>query len=1305
MAIRRRLGKWIELIGLAVLVLSLAVTTLHPMSTRAADNMVWTSHNISGQSFLSLTSTADGQHLAAGTNGGYIYTSDDYGTTWTQRTSGLTSGSWFAISYAPAGNILYAGQYNGDIYSSTNYGASWTDQTGSGHHAWVSMSASNNGYYVAAIDGSNIFTSSSYGATWTQASVGSQNWESVAYSANAGTIITGAGNGEVYVSNDYGQTWNDRFGTGNPPAYVSASSDGQKLATTQGQNLYTSTNGGATWTASTHTTPNGAASLTSSADGTRLAESTNPYQVYTSYDSGANWTLEAGAPGTFVNSLTSSADGIRLAGVSYNSSYIYTAQHTVSATPTPATPANVYTTASPTFSWAAGSGSASPSYTVQWSKDSSFASGVTSQTSSSTSYAASGFTDGTWYWRVKANDAYGLSTTWTAGTKFYVDTDAPTTPGKPTLDSANGTGYATNDTRSTQPLIDWTGSTDSGGSGLSSAAPYTLQWSQDSNFGSVVGSSSVSALALSPPVPLAEGVWYFRIVATDNAGNTSTSPVSDAISIDKTNPSAAGKPIASNLYQSTQYTANNSLTWSWTAGSDSGSGLANPAYKIVWSTNHLSFNPADYATTNSLSFTQPDAVADGWNYAYVFTYDKAGNWTNSTIGSVYVDSTPPTTPGKPALNAPGGTITMTKSAKPTLYWTSSSDSGLGLASTNPYTLQWSTDSSFTTVAGSATTSSGVSQPTSNLADGTWYFRAIAVDQVGNTATSPVSDAIVVDSTAPSVPQNVQTDETSPSKSTVTHFNWSASTDSGSGLASPTYTLQWCKSGGGCTTATTDNTTMSEALTDGTYSYKVMATDVATNSSAYSVAGTIVVDTTDPGAPGAPTVTSPTKDSTPTFYWTAVSDSGSGLANPAYTLELSKDSSFPVDSSTLTTTTNSLNFTPASDLSDGTWYVRVTATDQAGNTKSSSVGSVLILALPPIFSDINTTPISDTNQTITWSTDSQTSSQVMYGPSASYGGQTAVTDTSPRVNSHSVDLSGLLACTTYHFQLASIDVMNNSNTSSDGNFTTSGCAGSSPVITEKSNAAPINTDTSLVLSNGLAGATVDTPSGYTTSDTTIQIKQLQANTAFDGIGKPGSMTAPSGNNVYDIKALLNSTTPITVFAKPITITLSYDPADVANLLVPTIAIYRWDSGTGWAELDNCQADSVTHTVSCTTTHFSTFAVFGTAMPVVAVSTPNPATATTKDSSNPSQASNNNESAAGGNNQPEATDTSNNKSQSGLANTQNNISQENGGSSNQAGKSISQKSNNSLGLGWWWLPIIVLIGIAWLFILRRHRRQSK
>ena len=95
-------------------------------------------------------------------------------------------------------------------------------------------------------------------------------------------------------------------------------------------------------------------------------------------------------------------------------------------------------------------------------------------------------------------------------------------------------------------------------------------------------------------------------------------------------------------------------------------------------------------------------------------------------------------------------------------------------------------------------------------------------------------------------------------------------------------------------------------------------------------------------------------------------------------------------------------------------------------------------------------VTSNGATISWETNNNSSSEVNYGLTSSYGNSTEETNTSPRVSAHTVGLSGLNSCTNYHYQVLSKDSFGTEATSGDYTFITNGCqttAASAPTCNE------------------------------------------------------------------------------------------------------------------------------------------------------------------------------------------------------------------------------------------------------------------
>lgn len=85
--------------------------------------------------------------------------------------------------------------------------------------------------------------------------------------------------------------------------------------------------------------------------------------------------------------------------------------------------------------------------------------------------------------------------------------------------------------------------------------------------------------------------------------------------------------------------------------------------------------------------------------------------------------------------------------------------------------------------------------------------------------------------------------------------------------------------------------------------------------------------------------------------------------------------------------------------------------------------------PPVISNVASSNVTNNAATITWTTDAGSSSQVQYGLTTSYGSSSPLDNTA--VTSHTVNLSGLSANTTYNYRAVSSNV---NGTTYSGNFT-------------------------------------------------------------------------------------------------------------------------------------------------------------------------------------------------------------------------------------------------------------------------------
>lgn len=197
-------------------------------------------------------------------------------------------------------------------------GQSWTP-TMAPAESWLGVACSADGSDLVGASTSGVYISTNSGAAWIASSAPNQNWYAVCASAD-GKELAAAGVG-IYVSTNGGDSWE---GTEATIGYnCAASADGQKLVTAYMPAIpygviFTSTNGGVSWTQANSAGANGPwRSTASSADGTTfIAAGWVGYQsvfgmVSVSTNSGLTW-WTADLPNTGWYCAAASADGRRL---------------------------------------------------------------------------------------------------------------------------------------------------------------------------------------------------------------------------------------------------------------------------------------------------------------------------------------------------------------------------------------------------------------------------------------------------------------------------------------------------------------------------------------------------------------------------------------------------------------------------------------------------------------------------------------------------------------------------------------------------------------------------------------------------------------------------------------------------------------------------------------------------------------------------------------------------------------------------------------------------------------------------------
>ena len=363
---------------------------------------------------------------------------------------------------------------------------------------------------------------------------------------------------------------------------------------------------------------------------------------------------------------------------------------------------------------------------------------------------------------------------------------------------------------------------DPGGAGVASAAFQRSPASGGS--WTTVDTDTSSPYSVSfDTTAVADGLYDFRLVATDQVGNTTTSALVTNRRVDNTAPTASLDDPGANLRAT--------VTLSSTA-SDAGSGIASRVY---------AYSPAGAGTwTTTPAAFDTTALTDGLYDLRVTVTDVAGNSTiSATVTNRRVDNT---APERTMIN-PGAHLSGTV----TLSSTASDPGGSGVATV---TYQHSP-------AGAGTwTTTPAAFDTTGVTDGLYDLRVIVTDNAGNSTTSATVVNRRVDNTNPTGSLSAPSDGALVSGTVA--VSGTASDPGGSGVDSVLFERR--PAGGGSWTAIdTDSSSPysvswdTSALADGDYELRAVVTDVAGNGHT-TATRTVTADNTAPSAsqddPGA-----------------------------------------------------------------------------------------------------------------------------------------------------------------------------------------------------------------------------------------------------------------------------------------------------------------------------------------------------------------------------------------------------------------------------------------------------------------------
>lgn len=150
--------------------------------------------------------SADGTKVVAmippGLASAAVYTSTNGGLNWATNNAPMLNRNWESVSSSADGNILAAAWGGSSIFVSTNAGGSWSSNAVPGE-ALSSIASSADGTKLVAVGGVSphvIVTSTDSGVTWsTNIFAHAGNWTSVASSADGNSLVAVASTGGIWT--------------------------------------------------------------------------------------------------------------------------------------------------------------------------------------------------------------------------------------------------------------------------------------------------------------------------------------------------------------------------------------------------------------------------------------------------------------------------------------------------------------------------------------------------------------------------------------------------------------------------------------------------------------------------------------------------------------------------------------------------------------------------------------------------------------------------------------------------------------------------------------------------------------------------------------------------------------------------------------------------------------------------------------------------------------------------------------------------------------------------------------------------
>ena len=556
------------------------------------------------------------------------------------------------------------------------------------------------------------------------------------------------------------------------------------------------------------------------------------------------------------------------------------------------------------------------------------------------SWTPNSLADGTYYWRARATDTAANASAWSGTSSFVIDTAAPGLPAF--VSPANAARVNVAQLEGTFTDND---STDSGTVTLqlcSDAACSTPLTSSTS--ATVTGGTGVSWT----PGSLADGTYYWRLSGTDVAGNQGAWTATHRFVLD-TNPPAV--PSLAGPADGAHVGSRPDLGGTFTTGDNGDSGsLSFQVCADSGCTSVVQTGSSSSGLSSGTTGTWATAsLADGVYYWRARATDVAGNpsaW--SSTGTFTVDTVPPSAP-----SASGLTDGKLLDQAPTL--TSSYTDPTTGGDSGSLVFEVCATSACTTLLGSTTVSGlhqndAVSWTPPGLGDGTYYWRVRAEDSAGNLSPWSAARSFSIDGTPPPTPVL----STAPGERVPAAPQLGATVIEPDNPGDSSRLLVELCTDPACTSIITTGYTgagsvgtprgwQAPVLPDGVYYWRALAEDAAGNQSPWSPIGSFVVDTVAPAVPalGGPAVGAivnaarltgvPGTSATGVAFQVCADAACADVLAAGYAVTPASGAA--------------PSWTPTG-LSDGTYFWRIAAHDEAGNASGWSETKSFVLDQTP-----------------------------------------------------------------------------------------------------------------------------------------------------------------------------------------------------------------------------------------------------------------------------------------------------------------------------------------------------------------------